>query len=334
MIFTPKSVYCSKMYFLRFLLLMATLVVANRASAWGFLGHRLINNRAVFALPPEMFGFYKKHIDYITQHSVDPDSRRYLMADEACRHYLDCDRYEKSAPLDTIPHRWHEAVEKYSEDTLLSHGIIPWHCLSMLSRLTKAFEERNLQKILKISADIGHYIADAHVPLHSSRNYNGQLTGQEGIHALWESRIPQLLSDSFDLYTGSAVYLFKPSDYIWGTMGRSYMLVDSVLKLERNASAMHPENKYSFETRGAQTLEVYSLPFCLDYNQMMENMAERRMRQAIFSVASFWYTAWVNAGQPDLDKLMGTAVQDEEELEAEKARQSGKMKGREEHGKD
>jgi hypothetical protein len=107
-----------------------------------------------------------------------------------------------------------------------------------------------------------------------------------------------------------------------------------VLKLERNASAMHPENKYSFETRGAQTLEVYSLPFCMDYNQMMENMAERRMRQAIFSVASFWYTAWVNAGQPDLDKLMGTVVQDEEELEAEKARQSGKMKGREEHGKD
>jgi hypothetical protein len=315
-------------------LFIAVLFCAGNAGAWGFLGHRLINNRAVFALPPQMFGFYKLHIDYITQHSVDPDSRRYMMAEEACRHYLDCDRYEKSAPLDTIPHRWHEAIEKYTEDTLLSHGIVPWHCLAMLSRLTKAFEERNLQKILKLSADIGHYIADAHVPLHSSRNYNGQLTGQEGIHALWESRIPQLFVDSFDLLTGSAVYLYKPSDYIWGTMGRSYMLVDSVLKLERVASIMHPENKFSFEARGAQTMEVYSVPFCNDYHRMMENMVERRMRQAVFSVASFWYTAWVNAGQPNLENLGGEITPDPEDAEIEKAVKSGQMKGREEHGKD
>lgn len=315
-------------------LFISVLFFAGNAGAWGFLGHRLINNRAVFALPPQMFGFYKLHIDYITQHSVDPDSRRYMMAEEACRHYLDCDRYEKSAPLDTIPHRWHEAIEKYTEDTLLSHGIVPWHCLAMLSRLTKAFEERNLQKILKLSADIGHYIADAHVPLHSSRNYNGQLTGQEGIHALWESRIPQLFVDSFDLFTGSAVYLYKPSDYIWGTMGRSYMLVDSVLKLERTATLMHPQNKFSFEERGTQTMEVYSVPFCNDYHQMMENMVERRMRQAIFSVASFWYTAWVNAGQPNLENLGGEITPDSEDAEIEKAVKSGQMKGREEHGKD
>jgi hypothetical protein len=310
------------------------LFFATKANAWGFLGHRLINNRAVFALPPQMFGFYKKHIEYVTQHSVDPDSRRYMMAEEACRHYMDCDRYEKAAPLDTIPHRWHEAIEKYTEDTLLSHGIVPWHCLAMLSRLTKAFEEKNLQKILKLSADIGHYIADAHVPLHSSRNYNGQLTGQEGIHALWESRIPQLFVDSFDLLTGSAVYLYKPSDFIWGTMGRSFMLVDSVLKLERVATAMHPENKFSFEARGTQTMEVYSVPFCNDYHRMMENMVERRMRQAIFSVASFWYTAWVNAGQPNLDALGEEIAPDPEDAEIEKAVKSGQMKGREEHGKD
>jgi hypothetical protein len=318
----------------KILFFLAVLFFATKANAWGFLGHRLINNRAVFALPPQMFGFYKKHIEYVTQHSVDPDSRRYMMAEEACRHYMDCDRYEKAAPLDTIPHRWHEAIEKYTEDTLLSHGIVPWHCLAMLSRLTKAFEEKNLQKILKLSADIGHYIADAHVPLHISRNYNGQLTGQEGIHALWESRIPQLFVDSFDLLTGSAVYLYKPSDFIWGTMGRSFMLVDSVLKLERVATAMHPENKFSFEARGTQTMEVYSVPFCNDYHRMMENMVERRMRQAIFSVASFWYTAWVNAGQPNLDALGEEIAPDPEDAEIEKAVKSGQMKGREEHGKD
>jgi len=29
-------------------------------------------------------------------------------------------------------------------------------------------------------------------------------------------------------------------------------------------------------------------------------MVERRMRQSIYAVASFWYTAWVNARRPDL----------------------------------
>ena len=316
------------------LLACLPLLTVKSLMAWGFLGHRMINNRAVFALPPEMFGFYKKHIDYVTAHSTDPDSRRYLLPQEGCRHFLDCDRYERSAPLDTIPHRWHEAVEKYSEDTLLAHGIVPWHCLAMLSRLTKAFEEKDINRILKISADIGHYIADAHVPLHSSRNYNGQHTGQEGIHALWESRIPQLFADSFDLYTGSAVYLYRPSDFIWGTIGRSFLLVDSVLQMERKATALHPYNKYSFESRGTQTMEVYSAEFCNDYHALMESMVESRMRQAIFSVASFWYTAWVNAGQPDLDALSGDVLPDPVDQEAEKAREGGKIKGREEHGKD
>jgi hypothetical protein len=117
-------------------------------------------------------------------------------------------------------------------------------------------------------------------------------------------------------------------------MGRSFMLVDSVLKLERVATSMHPENKFSFEARGTQTMEVYSVPFCNDYHRMMENMVERRMRQAIFSVASFWYTAWVNAGQPNLDALGEEIAPDPEDAEIEKAVKSGQMKGREEHGKD
>ena len=95
-----------------------------KANSWGFLGHRTINNRAVFALPAAMFGFYKIHIDYITQHSTDPDNRRYLFDDEGCRHFLDCDHYESVAPLDTIPHNWYKAIERYTEDSLKSHGVL------------------------------------------------------------------------------------------------------------------------------------------------------------------------------------------------------------------
>ena len=317
-------------HIISFIFLIAAI---GQAKAWGFLGHRLINNRAVYALPPEMFGLYKKHIEYITKHSVDPDNRRYLIAEEGCRHYLDCDHYEFAAPLDTIPHRWNEAVLKYTEDTLTTHGIVPWHCLLMLSRLTKAFEEKNLQRILKLSADIGHYIADAHVPLHASHNYNGQHTGQEGIHALWESRIPQLYADSFDLISGTADYLVNPSEFIWTRVSESFSMVQRVLKLERDASNIHLNNKFSFESRGTQTMRVYSEPFCRDYNLMMEEMVEQRMRESIKAVAAFWYTAWVNGGQPNLDKLAGMPDETEEDA-AEKARQTNPIKGRPEHGID
>ena len=152
----------------KLVIIRALTMVGKQALAWGFLGHKTINYYACFALPQDLFGFYKNYSDYVKTHAVDADSRRYLIDAEACRHYLDCDHYEHTAPLDTIPHRWFDAIEKYTEDTLLEFGIVPWHVLNMKYRLTQAFKEKNLRKILKNSADIGHYIADAHVPLHST----------------------------------------------------------------------------------------------------------------------------------------------------------------------
>lgn len=89
-----------------------------------------------------------------------------------------------------MPRKWNDAVEKYSEDTLLAYGIVTWHIQTVYNRLVKAFENHDVDCILKNSADLGHYVSDAHVPLHTTENYNGQLTGQKGIHAFWESRLP------------------------------------------------------------------------------------------------------------------------------------------------
>ncbi len=317
-------------FYFNFILFLLFIGSKSNAFAWGFLGHKTINQQAVFALPPEMFSFYKKHIEYITQHAVDPDNRRYLFEDEACKHFLDCDHYEKQSPMDTLPHNWFKAAEKYGEDSLRAHGIVPWNTLLMLSRLTKAFEEKDLKKILKYSADIGHYIADAHVPLHASSNYNGQKSGQEGIHALWESRIPQLFMDSFDLLTGSSAYLTNPSESIWETISESYRLVDSVLTLEKFISLRHDQNKYSIEPKGRNMVSVYSPGFCADYNAAMQNMVEKRMRKSIQMVAAFWYTAWVNAGQPKLDEIGGEIGVEKADEEAEKAKDTQKIKGREE----
>ena len=131
-----------------------------------------------------MMVLYKPNIDFITAHAVDPDMRRNVVADEAPRHFIDIDHYGKY-PYSELPRKWIDAVTKFSEDTLLANGIVPWHVQTVLYRLTEAFKEKNFLQIMKNSADIGHYIADAHVPLHTSSNHNGQLTNQKGIHGFW-----------------------------------------------------------------------------------------------------------------------------------------------------
>lgn len=313
------------------LLICFTIVTSNLWS-WGFIGHRNINKLAVFALPEQLFGFYKKYIDYIEIHSIDPDKRRYLLADEGCKHFLDCDHYEHNAPIDTIPHSWFAAKEKYSEDTLKLHGIVPWHIHLMLHQLTEAFKNKDLKRILKYSADIGHYIADAHVPLHCTGNYNGQKTGQEGIHGLWESRIPKLLLDSMNLLSGQCSYLEKPQEFIFDRINESFAAVDSVLYFEKIATQMvGEEKKYSSEFTGNTITKNYSPLFVNTYHGYLNNMVERRMRSAILSVACFWYTAWINAGQPNLNHLTGELDEDLELIELEK-KENKKILGREEHG--
>lgn len=293
-------------YFLSaFVFFFLTLSVNEPLYSWGFFAHQRINRLAIFTLPPEMLGFYKRNIEFITEHAVDPDKRRYSNADEAPRHYIDIDHYSQDKnPFTVMPRKWNDAVAKYTEDTLKAYGIGPWHVNSSLNWLTKAFREGNLDNILRISAEIGHYIADSHVPLHNTENYNGQFTNQRGIHGFWESRIPEMKAEDFDLFTGRAHYIKYPLDFIWNTCQESFAAKDSVLDFDKELNKTFPEDlKYAFETRGTTTIKTYSEDFTNAYNTMLNGMVERRMRASIIDVGSLWYTAWVDAGQPDLSKL-------------------------------
>jgi hypothetical protein len=196
----------------------------------------------------------------------------------------------------------------------------------MLGRLTKAFREKNFSSILKNSAEIGHYIADAHVPLHASQNHNGQLTDQKGIHAFWESRVPELLADKkFDFFIGKAAYIKDPSAFIWQRVLESAKAADSVLKFEKKLSLQFPgDKKYSFEKRNNILLRQYSSEYTIAYDQMLNGMVERRMRQSIYAIASFWYTAWINAGQPDLSALVNQHFSENDFKEFEKLNEEWK----------
>lgn len=286
---------------LKFLCLGLCLMSPFYSVSWGFFGHKLINRMAVFTLPGPLLGFYKQYISAITEHAVDPDKRRYSDTAEACRHYIDLDYYEKSWPIDTVPPNWKDAVTKYSEDTLLAYGIVPWHIQRMLYRLTEAFKSRDADRIIRVSADLGHYMADACVPLHATMNYNGQLTNQKGIHGFWESRLPELFSDEYDFFVGKSYYLHHPLHTAWMASSGSFLAKDSVLEMEALLNHTFPANqKYAYERKGQSSVKTYSRSYAEAYHRMLDGQVERRMRLAIQLTGCMWYTAWVDAGQPDL----------------------------------
>jgi len=289
---------------------------SHNCSSWGFFAHKKINRLAIFTLPEEMFGFFKANADYITEHSVDADKRRHSVKGEAPKHYIDIDHYggdsihSPDSLFKLVPRKWKDAVSQFTQDTLEAYGTLPWQLNLLCYRLKDAFEEKNKKKILRLVADIGHYVGDAHVPLHTTENYNGQMSGQYGIHGFWESRLPELFYEDYDLFTPLADYKENKLNFIWEIVHQSHIALDSVLSLEKQLTDSYPEDqKMSFEERGTIMTEVYSKEFSTQYHSLLDGMVERRLRSAIYSLGSLWYSCWVDAGQPDLNDLIDTNAQ-------------------------
>lgn len=289
---------------LRVLLVTILVLTVNDGilHSWGFYAHQKINRMAVYTLPPEMIGFYKRHIEFVTEHAVDPDKRRYAVKGEAPHHFIDIDHFSTEEPFEVMPRKWKDAVAKFSEDTLLEYGIVPWWIDKVMYRLTRAFQEGDVDRILRYSADLGHYVGDAHVPLHTTENYNGHMTNQRGIHGFWESRLPELYSENYDFLVGRAEYIENPLDKAWEVVEASHAGLDSVLRFEAEMNAeWAPDRKYAMEHRGQTLMKVYSQEYSKEYHVRLNGQVQRRMRGAIHTIGSMWYTAWVNAGQPDLE---------------------------------
>ncbi|WP_291201934.1 zinc dependent phospholipase C family protein [Dyadobacter sp.] len=302
------------------LLALFLLLQSGAKGHWGFWAHKRINRLAVFRLPVEMQVFYKKYIDYLSENAVNPDKRRYAVVGEAERHFIDLDVYGDSA-LALLPKHWQAAVQKIGEDSLRKHGIVPWHVQTAASQLTVAFKDKNVSRILRISADIGHYIADAHVPLHTTRNYNGQLTGQEGIHGFWESRLPELFAEDYEMWLGPVAYRKDIARDIWKVVEGSHAAMDSVLLFEKQLTeGFKTDKKYSFELRNNVLTRLHSREFSEKYHRMLAGQVERRMRASVQMVSDIWYTCWIDAGQPDLG-LLADAGPDQPEQDAEAAGQ-------------
>jgi hypothetical protein len=275
--------------------------------SWGFLVHKTVHQLAIYELPAEMTPFFYQNMEYLVTNAPRPDTRRNTDSTEATKHFIDLEMYGTDA-AHKMPMDWDKAVNIYSKDSLLKYGYVPYHVIYMKGKLTEAFKAGNKDSILFYAADLGHYIGDAHVPLHTTVNYDGQLSNQKGLHSLWESMIPELEISQYQLYSPhKAKYLKKPEKDIWNAVRAAAALLPSMLQKEKEVSQGFTDaQKYRIQLRRGVESKSYTTEFAKAYAASLGNTINGQLIASANLLADFWYTSWVDAGKPNLAAITGT----------------------------
>jgi hypothetical protein len=276
--------------FRRTAVLVCLLVVPSPAFAWGFVGHRLIMSRAIDLLPPELKPFFVKHRDEIVVRVVDPDTWRVAGWPENPHHFLDfgVPEYGKF-PFDALPRGYDAALQKFGRTTLERNGLLPWRLAEFFGHLQRGFEGFRRQStfaatdVILFSASMSHYIQDAHQPFHGADNYDGQLTGQRGIHARFETNLVERFQQRLTLNPPTPKAITNPRDEAFRVLLDSYQLVDAILQADKQAVA----GKETYDDDYYERLFTAVKP-----------VLDRRFSEAISATASLIIGAWEAAGRP------------------------------------
>lgn len=293
--------------------------LACMLSAWGFLAHKTLQQVSIYYLPEELGAYFYQEQDYLVKQSIRPDVRRNEDKSEDPKHYLDMDAplFGKNY-LTSIPHDFQAAVTKYGLDSLKEQGLVPWEATAVYKKLVRAFKEAKKDSVLFYAADLGHYVSDAHVPLHTTINHDGQLTGQKGMHVLWETLVVENDLNSYHLFSDQqAQYIKNPQDLMFTILKESHAMLPEMFQVEREVTAQVGLDKKHIDVqRNGRTLKYYSKEFIQAFSARLGKSIEQRMMLASYRVACFWYSAYVDAGKPAWVKSVDVSVK--EKLAAEK----------------
>jgi Zinc dependent phospholipase C len=257
-----------------------------RVNAWGFTAHKFITERAIALLPPEIRLFFDKYRISVVEHSIDPDTYRTMgFTEEPPRHFVDMDAYGPF-PFSALPHDYNEAVARYGPDFVTKNGLLPWRTQEIGDRLSEAFKQTTpyaRDDIKLFSAVVAHYVADAFQPFHAALNYDGQLTGQQGIHARFETELFERYHEKIHAAPGGLVPVQSVREFMFATLTDSFQLVDAVLAADRAAVEGRSE---------------YDDQYFVRLFEKTQPILEKRISGAITGVASVINAAWMKAGKP------------------------------------
>ena len=286
------------MYWIKRTLFLFALGISTYAGSWGFYGHKLIVEWSIYGLPEDMFSFYYKHKAYLEEYSVLPDVLKNSEEGEYCRHYIDLEHY------DTLIHLNFNVDSCMRLKSCCNKGVLPFILKDEYNKLVKAFQDQNVKSILRQSGVLSHYCSDLCVPLHTTENYNGQFTGQKGVHPLWESYLLEKFNFQYDLYRIFAHSEFNLERRVLLELYQSHALVKPLLKSHKHCQNNWGDHTYGFFKRKNKIIKGYSEDFQWCFHTKISAQIEGQLRRSIQLTTDLWFSAWKMAGKPDLNQLV------------------------------
>ena len=277
----------------RLICFITLLFLTVEAGDWGFFAHKQIHACAVESLPQNnsLFAFFSANKTELVQEATRPDRRRFRDKEEGYKHYINLEYFQQP-----IPRKWEKVLRRHPIDSLKVYGTAPWHIQQIYLDLVRVMKAGNKDSILYFAADLGHYLADLHVPLHTTRYHDGKTPDQKGIHALWESILPERFG-SLKVISPAIARKINVQKTIFRVVEQTHQLVPMVLQAEQAiASDFSQANRPKYTN--SNTRRKYRADFILAYDKVMHQLIQQQFDWAVFHVASFWYTAYLQAGKP------------------------------------
>ena len=260
-------------------------VAVSPAARWGYDAHRLLNRAATTHLPAD-FELFAQWTDRLEELSTAADERRGSDPDERIKHYIDIDDYPEFF-TGQLPHSYQDMVALYGRTRVDANGTAPWAIEAAYNNLVTHFQAGDWDQAVAAAADVGHYVGDLHNPMHLTLNYNGQLTGQDGIHSRHESRLTARHLSDLVPAPGTISTVSDPLESVFGWIDKQYPGVAMILSADQTATSAAGGNTSS---------EVY-------YDRLWAEVGAQTttwIRDASLAIASLWYAAWAEAGSPPL----------------------------------
>lgn len=249
---------------------------------WGQGADRLIANKAVDTLPPEMQPFFEANKQFLVQHVTDPESEDKNPSEH--NSYIRLDHYGQF-PFSALPHSYTAAVSKLTRRAVETYGLLPWQIGIYSKKLTDALEAKNWSEAKQSAAELAYYVAAAHDPFNTTMNHDGSLSDQPGV----DQRFGAGLVDRYQLFffvkPNEAAFIRDPTEHAFDMTLAAHAWLENVLWSDRRAH---------------EGLTSYGDAYYDRFYTQAGAVLVRQFSDAATDVGSYWMTAWINAGRPPL----------------------------------
>lgn len=260
------------------------LLLPSHSFAWGRGAHRLVVNKAIETLPADIRPFFEANRTILSQHVTDPLDAIAKTPAERHTHFILLDKYGRF-PFEALPRSYKAAVTKFGRAKLDANGLLPWQIGVYSEKLTEAMKAGKWEEARLDAAILANYVAEAHDPFDTTDNFDGRLSGQPGVNERFGTTLVDRFSSFFPMRPNDAIFINDPTDRAFEACLSSHSWLETILLADRNAR--RGQNSFNDE---------YYDRF---YNQAAAILI-RQLSDAATDVGSFWFTAWKNAGSPQL----------------------------------